>query len=337
MAEVVSEVDQLASADDPARAFLRQAWFDAGELAAASEYVMARTGSGRPMIAFPLGAKRIGPFSVKQVAGAYWPLRGVPTDADCTAEELAEALADPAVAAGLGRVWRMGPVIDDDSQLKKLVAAAELAGWTVLSRPVGSIFALDLAALTASGSWPSNKGKQKDRWRVRQLEKTGPVRIEHFTGVDWSDSTRDAIAEIERNSWVGQLEHGGDTKFLNAHLREVWEGVSRDPAIAKMIRGSLLFVGDRPAAFTFGMDCGTTRYCIANNFDQQFHKFSPGRVLLYDDFTSAATRGITHLDWGLGDGGYKRQMGAEETSSVSDLLLVQSKWLGALLRPIWRG
>lgn len=333
--ETPGQVDLLAEADLPERGFLRQAWYSAGR-EPASEYVTARAQDGRALAVFPLRAKSIGPVSVKQVAGAYWPFRAVPVDASCDPDELATALAQPGIRKALGRAWRLGPAIDDDASLKKLVAAARIAGWTALSRPVGSIFALDLKALTASGKWPSNKGQQKDRWRVRQLEKTGPVTIARFTGEDWTCATRDAIATIEANSWVGKLENGGDTKFLDPDLRNVWEDIAQDPVIAKLIRGSLLHVGDIPAAFTFGLDCGDTRYCIANNFDQQFHEHSPGRVLLYDDFTSAAARGISHLDWGLGDGGYKRQMGAEETSGVSDLLFVRGSLLAKTLAPLWQ-
>jgi len=57
--------------------------------------------------------------------------------------------------------------------------------------------------------------------------------------------------------------------------------------------------------------------------------------LLYDDFTGAAERGLARIDWGLGDGGYKRQMGAEEASSVSDLLFVRGAALAAILKPLW--
>ena len=327
-------VDALVERETPERAFLRDAWFKNGN-APADRIVIARNAGGEPLAAFPLGAKSLGPVALQQVAGAYWPMRAVPMDSNRSAEELAHALRAPETRSALGTVWRLGPVIDEDAQLAKLIEAAQQAGWRVLRRPIGTIFALDLAALTASGTWPSNKGQQKDRWRVRQLEKTGPVTITHFTGKDWTDATRDAIAAIEANSWVGQLEQGGDTKFLDPDLRAYWEGVAEDPTIAAMIRGSLLHVGDTPAAFTFGLDCGTTRYCIANNFDEQFKKYSPGRVLLYDDFTSAAARGITHLDWGLGDGGYKRQMGAEETSSVSDLLFVRGALPAAILRRVW--
>ncbi len=329
-----SELDRLAEADDPRRAFLRAQWFASGRDPATTELV-ARSNDGKAIAAFPMCEKKLGPVAIKQVAGAYWPFRGVPLDSKCTAEELAAALKDKAFAKQLGNVWRMGPVVDDDPSLDVLKAAAAEAGWRVLSRPVGQLFLLDLVALTASGNWPSTKGQQKDRWRVRQLEKTGPVTISHFTGEDWTDETRNAIAAIESNSWVGQLQQGGDTKFHDPALRSFWEGIAEDPTIAAMIRGSLLHVGNVPAAFTFGLDCGDTRYAIANNFDQKFHKFSPGRVLLYDDFTSAAKRGLTRIDWGLGDGGYKRQMGAEEASGVSDLLFVRGALPAALLRRVW--
>ncbi len=330
-----SELDILAEADLGRRAFLRAQWFDAGKEPATAT-AMARKPDGTLLAAFPMRAKRIGPFAVNEIAGAYWPFRGVPLASQTTADELAETLSDESIRKQLGKVWRIGPVVDDDPALVTLKAAAEQAGWCALSRPIGSLFVLDLVALTASGKWPSTKGQQKDRWRVRQLKKTGPVAISHFTGEDWTDATRDAIAKIEGNSWVGQLDQGGDTKFHDADLRAFWEDIAHDHAIAAMIRGSLLHVGDIPAAFTFGLDCGDTRYCIANNFDQQFHKYSPGRVLLYDDFTGAAERGLARVDWGLGDGGYKRQMGAEEASSVSDLLFVRGPILSALLRPIWQ-
>lgn len=326
-------IDQIA--DDPRRAFLRAQWFSAGTEPAART-LLAKDEHGAALAAFPLRAKPIGPITVNQIAGAYWPFRGAPIDQNCSVTALASAMSSKAFVKQLGPVWRIGPVIDDDPSLIKLIDAAKQAGWHALSRPVGSLFVLDLVALTASGKWPSSKGQQKDRWRVRQLEKTGPVTISHFTGEDWNDATRNAIATVEANSWVGQLEQGGDTKFHDPGLRQFWEDIARDPAIAAMIRGSLLYVGDTPAAFTFGLDCGDTRYCIANNYDQQFHKFSPGRVLLYDDFTSAAKRGLGRIDWGLGDGGYKRQMGAEETSSVSDILFVRGGLQAAILRRVWQ-
>lgn len=334
-AERSHAIDALAEADDPRRRFLRARWFEASD-DATLDTVIARAPTGRPLAALPLVTKSVGPLRVRQIAGAYWPFRGAPIDRTASVEDLAEALTEPETARALGRAWRIGPVIANDPSLVTLREAATRAGWHCLEREVSALFCLDFVALRASGTWPSTKGKQKDRWRVRQLEKMGPVRIERFTGLDWTNAERDAIAAIEAASWVGQLDEGGDTKFADPALRRYWERASQDRQIAEMIRGFILWVGDTPAAFTFGLEAGDTRYCIANNFDRQFHKFSPGRVLLYHDFEDAADRGFARIDWGLGDGGYKGPMGAHAEAAVIDLLFVRNPLLACVAAPLWK-
>ena len=118
----------------------------------------------------------------------------VAEDRGVAIEDLAAGLGSFAVRRALGAAWRLGPVIADDPSVASLRAAATVAGWHCLERPVGSLFCLDLVALREGGNWPSTKGKQKDRWRIRQLEKSGPVSITPYTGTDWTDATRDAIA-----------------------------------------------------------------------------------------------------------------------------------------------
>lgn len=324
--------DALAQDGPAARGFLRAGWFAAPPQGAIDRFVL-RDQKGRPQAALALAERRKGPLRLREVAGPYWPFRGIPLAADVSPEALAPLLR--AQAPRFGRVWRMGPVLADCGQSATLVAAARLAGWRVLTRAVGQAFIVDLAALKARGNWPSTKGAQKDRWRVRQMAKQGPVSIRFYTGTDWSAADRDAIAAIEARSWVGQLERGGDTKFHDPALRACWEEAARDPALAAMIRGMLLFVGERPVAFTFGLDCGTTRYCIANNYDRDFARHSPGRVLLYADFEAAHARGIERIDWGLGDAGYKSDMGAAPGPAMHDLLFVRAPVLPALLRRWW--
>jgi CelD/BcsL family acetyltransferase involved in cellulose biosynthesis len=102
-----------------------------------------------------------------------------------------------------------------------------------------------------------------------------------------------------------------------------------------MMWGSILTVGGEPAAFGFDLDCGPTRYCIANSYDPRFARHSPGRILAYRSFEHLAARGIALLDWGPGDPGYKAMMGAEEGPDVVDWLFVRSRPLAALLRPFW--
>jgi CelD/BcsL family acetyltransferase involved in cellulose biosynthesis len=186
-----------------------------------------------------------------------------------------------------------------------------------------------------AGNWPSTRGQKKRRWHVRNMEKIAPVRTEYFTGTDWTPATRAAMARIEVNSWLGDLEDGGDTKFRDPALRATWEDAARDPVLAAMMRGSILWVGEDPVAFTFGLDCGASRLLIANNFDLEYGKESPGKVLINDDFLKAAERGIEWMDLGLGDAGYKSDMGAEEAGVFVDLIFVKHPLMARTLRPLW--
>ena len=143
------------------------------------------------------------------------------------------------------------------------------------------------------------------------------------------------MAQIEAASWLGQLDHGGDTKFRDPAMRGYWEALCADPQLAAMLFGSLMWLGDTPAAFTFGVQAGDVRYYIANNYDQRFTQFGPGRVLLYDDFARAAEQGVARISWGLGDAGYKSEMGAQPGPEMVDLLFVRGALLSRLLSPWW--
>ena len=330
--------DALAQAGFPDRAYLRRQWFESGP-EPATRFVVARGESGKPLAGFALRPKVIGPdalgLKVNEIAGPYWPFRGVPVDASVSPDELARAMSDKAIIKTLGPAFRLGPAVRDHSATRLLSEAMTLAGWTVLTKPVGQHFGVDLATKIASGNWPSTRGQRKRRWHVRNMEKIAPVRTDYFTGTDWTDATRDAMARIEANSWLGTLEDGGDTKFRDPALRTTWEDAAKHPALASMIRGSVFWIGEDPVAFTFGIDFGHARLLIANNFDMNFKKESPGKVLIYDDFLKAAERGIEWMDLGLGDAGYKSDMGAEEVGAFVDLMFVKSPLMARALRPLW--
>ncbi|WP_370179362.1 GNAT family N-acetyltransferase [Alteriqipengyuania sp.] len=331
-ANTLSQIDALAEADDPRRSFLRGKWFTAD--ARESETVLLSDEDAQAIAAFPLVERRLGPLSVREIAGCYWPYCSVPIAADASVDSLAAAME--AQRGRLGRIWRLGPVEADDPALATLLPAAREAGWTVLARQLGTVFELDLAP-AANGKWPSSKTQRKNRWRKRRLEERhGKLRVEFFTGLDWTASHRDAMAAIEEASWLGKLDDGGDTKFSDQTMRAYWEGLCSDPRLAAKLFGSILWLGETPAAFTFGVEAGDTRYYIANNFDDRFTKFGPGRVLLYDDFAHAAADGITRVSWGVGDAGYKTEMGAEPASSLLDLLFVRGGVAAKLLGLRWK-
>jgi CelD/BcsL family acetyltransferase involved in cellulose biosynthesis len=236
----------------------------------------------------------------------------------------------------LGPAWRLGPVFEDDPAAVQLRKAAESAGWAVLTRRLGTCFDIDVAALQAEGPWPRGSTMRKNRWREKQLAESGAVEFRTFSGANWTAAERDAIAEIERKSWLASLGDAAAFQFADAQRRRFWEQVSADPVIGSMIFGATLSIGDVPAAFSFGLQVGSTRYQIANNFDQRFAAASPGKVLLYKHFSQAADCAIERISWGSGDSGYKTDMGARAGPAILDLLFIRARGLAPLIQTIWR-
>jgi hypothetical protein len=286
-----ADADAVAELAAPEQAFLRGIWAEAAAPGAVERWA-ARRGDGRLLAVLPLVSRKIGPMAVREVAGCYWPFRSVALAADAQAEELAGMMSAGAMKRVLGRAWRLGPVFDSDPAALRLEEAAEAAGWTLLKRRVGTCFEIDVAGLQAEGAWPRSSSMKKNRWREKQLSGIGAVTVHRFSGATWTAEDREAIAEIERGSWLAGLGDEAAFQFADPARRLYWEKVAADPIVAQMMFGSILSVGSVPAAFSFGLNVGTTRYQIANNFDQRFAAHSAGRTLLLKDFEAAVAAGV---------------------------------------------
>jgi CelD/BcsL family acetyltransferase involved in cellulose biosynthesis len=333
VAGAAGEADAVAALAWAEHAFLRGAWADAAAPGQVRHMIALRS-NGRPLAAFPLVDRRVGPFTIREVAGCYWPFRSVALAEDAREGELIALLGDPAMKGALGNACRVGPIFDSDPAACRLRAAAKAAGWSVLVRSLGTCFEIDVAALQTDGPWPRASSLKKNRWREKKLAELGQLETLRFTGADWTPTHRDAIAAIEANSWLAREEKAG-FQFADPVQRRYWERVAEDPVIAPMIFGTILNVGGTPAAFTFGLDVGTTRYQIANNYDERFAALSAGRTLLVSEFDRAAREGVSRISWGSGDAGYKSEMGARPGPEILDLLFVRPKPLALALKRVW--
>jgi len=306
-------IDDVAG--DPSHSFLRAAWFGGAE-----RTLVVRRG-GRPVAALPLVKRR--PL-LSEVPGSYWPFRSFPVAEDVRGDEMAALLrAAPAV-------WRMGPVREDDPTLLRLAAAAREAGVAMLRRALGTTYVLDLAGREG---WPSGSTLKKNRWFEKKLAEDGALRFETVYGGD--GALYDALAEVERNSWIARDTDAKDAKFLAPHHRACWERAAADPAIAVRMRVTLMRIGERPAAFVFALEAGETLSIVANSYDERFARHSPGRVLIYRELQRAVEAGFTEVDWGAGDPGYKSAIGAVPGAEIVDCLFVRSRVVAAALRRVW--
>lgn len=328
---ISSAIDQITA--NQRHLFLRRSWFAGAGGEQASTLVATRP-DGQIIAALPTVARGPALLHMRTVPGCYWPFRSLPIAADASDGELTALLTAPARAA-LGRAWRLGPVMDNDPTLTRLLSIARRCGWSVLGRRTATSWALDIAEARKDEAWPKPSTQRNMRKHEKKLAKLGEVAFRFVTGAGWSDAVLDQLTEIERNSWVGS-QAGADSKFVDPALRRGWETVIGDPTLAAMLSVGILSIDARPVAFSFGLDCGRTRYCIATSYDEDFARHSPGYLTGYRTYQAAIERGVEVLSLGAGDSGEKSGMGAVPEAELMDYLFVRGAWLAALLRPVWR-
>ena len=322
-------LDRLAASLDPDHEFLRAAWFRA---AGADATLLAKSADGRPLAAFPTTSAGPAAVGARAVVGAYWPFRAIPVSPQLNDADLESLLADPRTRAALGPLWRMGPFYEDDPAGARLLEAAPKAGWTLLSRSLGSTYLLEVAELQAQGPWPRPSTLKRIRNYERQL---GDVRYERISGDGWSAEVFDALAEVEAASWIASRTDGSGAKFLNADARAFWEKAAANPVLSEMMSALILRVGGKAVAFCFDLNVGTLQYSIAGSYDAGFARLKPGKIVTYRNIEWALERGIARIDWGAGDGGYKREIGAVKGPGIVDCLFVRNGFVASMLRPRW--
>lgn len=330
---MAAEIDSVAASADSRHAFLRRAWFAAAGGKAPSTLLAMRR-DGRMIAALPTVA--LGPVSLglRAVPGSYWPYRSFPIAEDAKDAELIAFLASPVARRALGRAWRVGPVYAQDPTAARLVRLARESGWHKLQRRVATTYVFDIAAAHREGGWPRSSTLRKNRYHEKQMAAEGKVEWRFVTGGDWVAQVSDDLAAVERNAWVGG-DGAADPKFLHPERRRFWEQAAADPVLARMLSAGIVYAGGTPVSFSFGLDVGPTRYCIATSYDARFAKYRPGTVVGYRTFVAAAERGVTLIDRGAGDGGHKSDMGASAGSEIIDLVFVRSRVAAALLAPLW--
>jgi CelD/BcsL family acetyltransferase involved in cellulose biosynthesis len=334
---LAASIDQAAAHARPSHRFLRYGWF-AAALAAyggqARTLTVAR--DGECLAALPMVA--VGPpwLGVASVPGCYWPFRSFPVREDAGIEA-AEALL-PGLAREVA-VLRIGPVYDGDPGVELLKAAALAKGWAVIDRFVADSFVLDMAALRSEGTWPRNSTLRKNRFHEKHLAERGALDWSFVSGAGWDEAAFDALAEIERRSWIAARTDGRDAKFTREGHGVFWRAAAEDPVLAEAMWAAVLRVDGAPAAFSFDLNAGALKYAVANSYDPAFGKHSPGKLLYYRNLVRALDDGMAMVDWGAGDSGYKRVIGAARGPAIRDWLFVRPgapALTARLLGGLWR-
>lgn len=331
-------IDDVAGVAASSHRFLRRQWFAAAldAYGGTARTVLVERG-GRTVAALPLIGLGPSLLRMAQVPGCYWPFRSAPVADGADAADFA------ALLAGAGRVvrgFRIGPVYDGDPLLDGMVAAAGAAGWRALPRFIADSYLLDMATLQSEGTWPRNSTLRKNRFNEKHLAALGEPDWSFVRGEAWTPAVFDALAGIETASWIGQRTDGSDAKFTQTGHGGFWRAAATDPVLADMMWAALLRIDGKPGAFSFDLNVGPLKYAIANSYDVAVGKHSPGKLLYYRNLVRAVADGIAKVDWGAGDSGYKRTIGADPGPAIRDWLFLRPglpALAGRLIARRWAG
>lgn len=327
------EINTLAARNLAGHGFLRSAWYAARSPFSGRTLLLRRDADGAVLAAIPTIA--FGPVigRARKVPGSYWPLRSPLIAPDCDAFELAHAL-DHAAARCLGPVWRVGPARADDPATTLLISAAQLANWTVLARSAGTSWVIDCDAARAAG-YPRASIAKKLRAAWRKLEELGTPRWRYVRGSDWDTATLEDMGQIEAQSWIARTTDGSGAKFMTPAQRALWSHALGDPVLADNLAATILMLDDRPIAFSFDLDDGPVQYGIAGSYVEDLKRFNIGKLANYRAMEDAIADGQRIMDMGVGDTGYKQEMGAVAGYDMIDLLFVRSRTAAMMLAQAW--
>ncbi len=331
------EIDMLAGGNLPGGGFLRAAWYRSNGPQSGQTLVLRR-GAGARDDGAVIAAIATAPFGpaiagLRKVAGPYWPYRSALVAPHCNAIELARAFDHPAARA-LGPVWRMGPARTDDRATRLMIEAAHLAGWTVLSRSAGTSWVIDLDAARAQG-WPRASTSKRLRRIERRLAEQGRITWQRVRGCGWDSGVLADLGTIEAASWIAAQTDRSGAKFLTPAQRSGWQNIMADPVLAEMLVATILRVDSRPVAFIFDLYDGPVQYGIAGSYASDFGCYEIGKLANYRAMADGIAGGLMLLDLGVGDSGYKRDMGAAQGYALADLLFVRNRIAARLLTNLW--
>ena len=327
----------LSASISPEHQFLSKPWYLAWALAflpmerwrGPLRWVVARHATDGVTGIIPFAEQRLGPLSTLSLGGYYWPFRAIPFNSDM-ASETARAIVNWAHSNSPSTVWRLGPTPRGSPALEAVIGAFSEGGWTVVEKQVGETY-----AIKAVGGFDAYERSmahliKKVAYYERRMNRSGNVHI--GTGPAGGEMFRRQLLRdleaVEARSWVTKND-GGKPKFVGERNKRFWTHLA-ESVVFDTIRPMILYIDDRPISYSLNIDAGTTRYIVANGYDDEFNSNSPGMVLAYHVLRDASRCGRSIVEWGQGDSGYKSRWGAVEHLKLVDLLILPRSPVGYL-------
>jgi CelD/BcsL family acetyltransferase involved in cellulose biosynthesis len=166
------------------------------------------------------------------------------------------------------------------------------------------------------------------RRRRRRLEERGQVRIDRVRGAaSLAQALREGFA-LESRGWKGErgtaILQDERTVAFYTELMEL--GAERGWLDLYFLR-----LDDQPIAFQMGLRVDKRYLAMKPAYDEAFHEFSPGQLLMEELVGQCARDGLTEVDL-LGDESVAKRLWTDRTRAHGWLFVYRRSWMGRALR-----
>lgn len=277
------------------------------------------------------GIQSVGPFNFASLAGNYFPQRGIPnTGPDLeliknTADKLFEIIK----TEGSGTSgFRMDYVHREDEFIATLKAQLLKNKWKLISRQRDQNFGMDFWSSEEEFMATLNsKKKSKIRSREKKMARDGHVELKHYNDVSqdqWATIFKE-IEVVESNAWIGEKDHA---KFVGPTNQIYWNSLVKDEWFRRALNAWVMYFNNKPVSYSLEMDTEHTRYSMCRSYDKDFGKYGTGIAIVISIIVQAIEAGKKHYDLGLGDTGYKADMGASIISTLDEYIFFPPTFMG---------
>jgi CelD/BcsL family acetyltransferase involved in cellulose biosynthesis len=180
----------------------------------------------------------------------------------------------------------------------------------------------------------SRNRREKINRSLRLLREKGTVRIVRM-GLDPSfpDEELEKLVEdsltVSANSWQEGTSAGH--AISDDYMRDFYREACRIMAVRGMLDLSVLYAGDLPVSFSWGIARWPYTEISKLGFDQKFAESSPGNAHMSYLIEDSIARGGREIEFGHEFADYKRTWGTRE-DDLYDILLYPSRFLPIMVR-----
>lgn len=232
------------------------------------------------------------PGTVSALAHWYsFAWRPVWTGQPDAATKLRLATTAAAQLRGKGHRLHLNPVPAEDGSADLLATALRAAGWQVELRPDGVNHWLDTKGRSFADWWAARPGALRST--VQRKAKKGLVALAIHS--DFDDRLWDDYETVYRASWKPPEGH--------PELLRAW---AKQQADEGTLRLGIARIEGAPVAAQFWTTDSGHAYIHKLAHVAGHDMLSPGTLLTHALFERAFDEGVTRIDFGTGDDGYKR-------------------------------